>query len=372
MLDLKGYGLTLLAGTRADHRGGARSRWLVAVLLGARRRAGQDLAIDASRRPMAGVYTTLIRGVPDLVLMLLIFFGGQMLVNQIAESLGYEDYIEVSAVHRRRADDRLHLRRLHDRDVPRRHPGGAAGPARGRPGVRHEPLAGLLARSCCRRRSATRCRASATTGWCCSRPRRCCRCIGLDDLLRKASLAAGATREPFTFYLAAALIYLLLTSRLDRAAGLGRAPRRAALPAARPWTLASSRPTSASTSRGCGPRSGWWRRPLVLGCCLSVPLAVARTSSNPLINGPVWAYTYFFRGTPLLVQLFLIYYGLGQFAAVQESCLWPLLKQAWFCAAARLHPEHRRLHHRDPARRDRGHARGRDRGRQGLRACRRS
>ena len=51
---------------------------------------------------MAGVYTTLIRGVPDLVLMLLIFFGGQMLVNQIAEALGYDDYIEVSAVHRRR------------------------------------------------------------------------------------------------------------------------------------------------------------------------------------------------------------------------------------------------------------------------------
>ncbi len=71
---------------------------------------------------------------------------------------------------------------------------------------------------------------------------------------------------------------------------------------------------------------------LVLGLLLSVPLAVARTSSNPLINGPVWAYTYFFRGTPLLVQLFLIYYGLGQFTAVQESFMWPLLKQAWFCA----------------------------------------
>jgi arginine/ornithine transport system permease protein len=71
---------------------------------------------------------------------------------------------------------------------------------------------------------------------------------------------------------------------------------------------------------------------LVLGLLLSVPLAVARTSSNPLINGPVWAYTYFFRGTPLLVQLFMIYYGLGQFEAVQQSVLWPLLREAWFCA----------------------------------------
>ena len=71
---------------------------------------------------------------------------------------------------------------------------------------------------------------------------------------------------------------------------------------------------------------------VVVGLCLAVPLAVARTSRNPLINWPVWAYTYFFRGTPLLIQLFLIYYGLGQFQFIQGSVLWPLLKEAWFCA----------------------------------------
>jgi arginine/ornithine transport system permease protein len=71
---------------------------------------------------------------------------------------------------------------------------------------------------------------------------------------------------------------------------------------------------------------------LVLGLILAVPLAICRTSRNPLINGPVWAYTYFFRGTPLLVQLFMIYYGAAQFTAVRDSILWPLLSQAWFCA----------------------------------------
>jgi arginine/ornithine transport system permease protein len=71
---------------------------------------------------------------------------------------------------------------------------------------------------------------------------------------------------------------------------------------------------------------------LVLGLLLSIPLGLARTSANPLINGPVWAYTYFFRGTPLLVQMFLIYYGSGQFAVIRESFAWPLLSQAWFCA----------------------------------------
>ena len=68
------------------------------------------------------------------------------------------------------------------------------------------------------------------------------------------------------------------------------------------------------------------------GLALSIPLSVARTSKNPLLNWPVWAYTYFFRGTPLLIQLFLIYYGLGQFQVVQNSVFWPLLKQASFCA----------------------------------------
>ncbi len=71
---------------------------------------------------------------------------------------------------------------------------------------------------------------------------------------------------------------------------------------------------------------------LAFGLVLAVPLAVARTSRNPLINGPVFLYTYFFRGTPLLVQLFMIYYGAGQFAWIRNSALWPLLSQAWFCA----------------------------------------
>ncbi|MDX6749992.1 ABC transporter permease [Geminicoccaceae bacterium 1502E] len=71
---------------------------------------------------------------------------------------------------------------------------------------------------------------------------------------------------------------------------------------------------------------------LALGLLLAVPAGLARTSRNPAINFPAWLFTYFFRGTPLLVQLFLIYYGAGQFATIRESVLWPLLSQAWFCA----------------------------------------
>jgi arginine/ornithine transport system permease protein len=68
------------------------------------------------------------------------------------------------------------------------------------------------------------------------------------------------------------------------------------------------------------------------GFFLSIPLAVARVSANPWLARPVWFFTYVMRGTPLLVQMFLIYYGLAQFEAVRESIAWPLFREAWFCA----------------------------------------
>ena len=71
---------------------------------------------------------------------------------------------------------------------------------------------------------------------------------------------------------------------------------------------------------------------LASGLLLSVPLAVARASRRPWLRGPVWLYTYVLRGTPLLVQLFMIYFGLAQFEWVRDSAAWPFLRSAWFCA----------------------------------------
>ena len=72
---------------------------------------------------------------------------------------------------------------------------------------------------------------------------------------------------------------------------------------------------------------------LAAGLAFAIPFAVLRNSTSAWISRPVWLFTYAIRGTPLLVQLFLIYYGLAQFEAVRASALWPLLSQAWFCAA---------------------------------------
>ncbi len=68
------------------------------------------------------------------------------------------------------------------------------------------------------------------------------------------------------------------------------------------------------------------------GLVLSIPLSVARASSSPWLRIPVWTYTYVIRGTPLLVQLFIIYYGLPQFEGIRESAIWPVLRSPWFCA----------------------------------------
>ncbi|HSV68533.1 MAG TPA: ABC transporter permease [Methylibium sp.] len=71
---------------------------------------------------------------------------------------------------------------------------------------------------------------------------------------------------------------------------------------------------------------------LVAGGVVALPLAVARVHPARWVHGPVWAFTYAIRGTPLLVQLFLVYYGLAQFEAVRDSVAWPWLQSAWFCA----------------------------------------
>jgi arginine/ornithine transport system permease protein len=68
------------------------------------------------------------------------------------------------------------------------------------------------------------------------------------------------------------------------------------------------------------------------GLLLSLPLALARVSRRAWLAQPVALFTFVLRGTPLLVQMFLVYYGLAQFEAVRASPLWWLFKEAWFCA----------------------------------------
>lgn len=71
-----------------------------------------------------------------------------------------------------------------------------------------------------------------------------------------------------------------------------------------------------------------------IGLVFALPLAFASLSKNPLFYMPVKSFSYFFRGTPLLVQIYLLYYGLGQFSAElrQVPWLWNIIKQPYWCA----------------------------------------
>ncbi|MBD7975784.1 ABC transporter permease [Serpens gallinarum] len=71
---------------------------------------------------------------------------------------------------------------------------------------------------------------------------------------------------------------------------------------------------------------------VVAGLILALPLGIARASRNLAVQALPYCYIFFFRGTPLLVQLFLVYYGLAQFEAVREGPLWPYLRDPYWCA----------------------------------------
>ena len=71
---------------------------------------------------------------------------------------------------------------------------------------------------------------------------------------------------------------------------------------------------------------------LVLGLFLGLFFAILRLNKNPFINKFAYGYSYIFRGTPLLVQIFIIYFGLGQIESLRSSFLWVVLKEPYWCA----------------------------------------
>ena len=76
---------------------------------------------------------------------------------------------------------------------------------------------------------------------------------------------------------------------------------------------------------------------IALGAVIALLLALAQQLKKPLIDWPIRSYVAIFRGTPLLVQIFLIYYGLGQFRPfLQQIGLWDLFREPYWCAILAL------------------------------------
>ncbi|MGA1834432.1 MULTISPECIES: ABC transporter permease [Rhizobium] len=71
---------------------------------------------------------------------------------------------------------------------------------------------------------------------------------------------------------------------------------------------------------------------IILGAFIALPLSLMRTSSTVFLSVPVLVYTFVFRGTPLLVQLFLVYYGASQIDWIRSSAAWVILREPFWCA----------------------------------------
>lgn len=198
---LEGAGVTLSV---------ALASMTMAMLLGL---AGALAKLSRSRtaRGAAMVYTTLIRGVPDLVLMLLIFFGGQVAVNAAALALGHADYIDINPY----LAGVLTIGFIFGAYLTEAFRGAFLAVP---PGQREAGLAfGMSAWQVGWRITLPQMFRHALPGlaniWLVLiKSTAIVSVIGLSDLMTRGQQAAGTTREPFVFYLAVALIYLLFTS----------------------------------------------------------------------------------------------------------------------------------------------------------------
>jgi arginine/ornithine transport system permease protein len=182
----------------------------VAMLLGL---AGAMAKLSNWRwaRGLALIYTTLIRGVPDLLLMLLIFYGGQVGLNALALSVGHEDYIDINPY----AAGVLTIGFIFGAYLTEAFRGAflALPPGQAEAGL----SLGMSPRQIAWRITWPQMLRHALPGlannWLVLiKSTAIVSVIGLSDLMTRGQQAAGTTREPFVFYLAVALIYLGFTS----------------------------------------------------------------------------------------------------------------------------------------------------------------
>ena len=162
-------------------------------------------------RGVAQVYTTVIRGVPDLVLMLLIFFGGQLAVNEIALALGHEDYVDVDPY----LAGVLTIGFIFGAYLTEAFRGAflAVPPGQREAGLAYGMSGWQIARRITLPQMFRHALPGLSNNWLVLiKSTAIVSVIGLSDLMTRSQQAAGSTREPFVFYLAAALIYLVFTS----------------------------------------------------------------------------------------------------------------------------------------------------------------
>lgn len=209
MLGLYGYGTSILEGTFLTVAV-ALSSLTVAVVLGI---AGALCKLSDAwpLRLAAQTYTTIIRGIPDLVLMLLVFFGGQVFVNQVAPLLGYTAYIDINPF----IAGVLTIGFIFGAYMTETFRGAILAVPRGQ--VEAAYAYGMRPLRMFWRILLPQMVRHAIPGFgnnwlVLIKTTALVSIIGLDDMVRKAGLAAGATRKPFTFYVVVAFNFLIITT----------------------------------------------------------------------------------------------------------------------------------------------------------------
>ncbi|MBJ9978307.1 ABC transporter permease [Pseudomonas sp. S75] len=206
---LKGYGPVILEGAWLTLQL-ALSAMALAIVLGL---IGVALRLSPVRwlARLGDLYSTVIRGIPDLVLILLIFYGGQDVINRLAPLLGYDDYIDVSPL----AAGIGTLGFIFGAYLSETFRGAFLGIPRGQ--AEAGAAYGMSSRQVFFRIMVPQMIRLAipgfTNNWLVlTKATALISVVGLQDMMFKAKQAADATREPFTFFLAVAALYLVLTS----------------------------------------------------------------------------------------------------------------------------------------------------------------
>lgn len=172
--------------------------------------AAAKLSGSRALRWSADVYTTLIRGMPELVLMLLIFYGGQIGINTLVESQGW-DYIEIPPF----VAGVLTIGFIFGAYMTETFRGAILAIPTGQfeAGLAYAMPRALVWRRIILPQMVRHAIPGFANNWLIMiKASALVSIIGLDDMVHRAGLAAASTRAPFTFYMAVALIYLVLTS----------------------------------------------------------------------------------------------------------------------------------------------------------------
>ncbi len=211
MFDLHGYFPLILDGMKLTVAVALLSLAIAMVLgmLGALAK----LSKSKTARLVAGIYTTIIRGVPDLVLMTLIFFGGQMAVNNLGDTFGW-DYIDVDPF----TAGFLSIGFIFGAYMTETFRGAIMAVPRGE--IEAGQAYGMTPVQCFLRITLPQMVRHALPGFgnnwlVLAKTTALVSVIGLHDMVYNAQLAGGSTRQPFTFLLVVAFLFLIITAVSD-------------------------------------------------------------------------------------------------------------------------------------------------------------